>query len=71
MVDDVNGFRMSRTGINNANIFGTAQNPFILRRPFPMPNNCSLLNKIANMTTNTNAVQLVFYGMKRYQEAQP
>ena len=41
--------RWSRVGINSPNMFGTAQKPFPIKHPYPMPNLLALLNRCANL----------------------
>ena len=60
------GFRFSRTGIIDLNCIGTAQAPFVLRRPYPMPDLLSLLNRISNRNTAANTVQIALYGLREY-----
>lgn len=57
------GFRFSRVGENFSNHVGSATDPFILRRPYVMAAETSLQNRTQNLTTNTNAIQIVAYGL--------
>lgn len=60
------GIRMSRIGVNYQNMFGTAQRPFYLGVPYNMPNLKALLNKVGDLSTNANNVQIVLFGVKDY-----
>ena len=63
LIDKRRGFRFSRTGLNVGNALGRATDPFILRRPYSMPNETTLLNRTQNLATVTNAIQIVAYGL--------
>ena len=67
--DSGNGFRFSRVGVDGDNMFGTARHPLYLRRPYPMPNNYSLLNRTLSKATAENNVQLVLYGVKDFDNS--
>ncbi len=58
------GFNLSRVLVDNLNQFGTAQRPFIFRHLYPMPNHLSLLNRMTNLATTANVVQICIYGVK-------
>lgn len=60
------GFRFARVGVVESNIMGTANRPFIFRRPYPMPDLLSLLNRMANRATVSQNVQLCVYGVREY-----
>jgi len=62
------GFRFSRAGVIQENCFGTAQNPFIWKRPYPMQDLFSLMNRIANRATVANTIQLAFYGVQEFDK---
>lgn len=61
------GAAFSRVGIDFPNAAGTAQRPLFIKKPYPMPNMLSLLNRTANLDATvdtTNDVQLAFYGVR-------
>ena len=60
------GARFSRVGVIDENQFGRAQNPFIWKRPYPMPDLFSLMNRTANRATVANTVQLAIYGVQEF-----
>ncbi len=64
------GFNLSRALIDNANEFGTAQNPSFFKHPYPMPNHLSLLNRATNIATSENVIQIVIYGVKDRESQQ-
>jgi hypothetical protein len=67
LVDEAGqGFRFSRVGVIDSNINGTANRPFIFRRPYPMPDLLSLLNRTANRAATAQNVQLCIYGVREY-----
>jgi len=60
------GFRFSRQGVNQANIFGTAQRPCYLRKPYFVSDLRSILATVqAAHTSGTSSLQLVLFGYKR------
>jgi hypothetical protein len=59
------GLRMSNLPVNNVNLLGTGQEPFFLRRPYPMPNQRAVLNRMINRAAVANTAQVVLYGMKQ------
>ncbi len=61
------GFRFSRIGIIDFNVFGTAERPWIFKIPYPLPNLLALLNRTANRSLLANTIQLAFYGVRHYQ----
>ena len=63
VVDKHRGFRFSRVGENETNCVGTATDPFVLRRPYPMPAETSLQNLTQNRATAENMIQIVAYGL--------
>jgi len=60
------GFRFSRVGVIDSNIHGTANQPFIFRRPYPMPDLLSLLNRTANRAAVSQNIQVCIYGVREY-----
>ncbi len=61
------GFRLSRIAVIEGNAVGTGALPFILRRPYPMPNLLSLMNRITNRATVANTIQICVYGVQEYE----
>lgn len=61
---DGRGFRLSRIPVIEGNIMGTAQLPFVLRRPYPMPNLLSLMNRTTNRAAAANTMQVCVYGVE-------
>ena len=59
------GHRWQRTLVNAPNFFGTAQQPFYLRKPYYAPNRMPLLVRVSNRTTVTNNIQVVVFGLRR------
>lgn len=59
------GVRLSKSGINQANQWGTAQNPFILRPPYHCTDLASLVERIVNMLASTNTIQCCLWGWRR------
>jgi hypothetical protein len=64
--DKGTGFRFSNVGVIFDEITGTAEAPYIMRRPYPMQDLLPLANRVANRATAANTVQLVLYGLKQY-----
>lgn len=62
------GFRFCRQGVNNRNFFGTARRPFFLRTPYFAPGLQPLIARVANVTTATNNVQVVLFGLRRRRD---
>lgn len=58
------GYRFQRVSVDSRNMFGTAQFPFLLKRPFHHPDGEPLLNRVINLLTLVNTVQVVVYGVK-------
>lgn len=56
--------RFSALGINDVNLAGTAQAPFILRRPYRFHAGGVILLRAQNLTTVANTVQVVLYGVQ-------
>jgi hypothetical protein len=67
VVDPDNGYQISRLPVNQENLLGTAQRPFLLRNPYPMPNRHAFLNRTQNMRNAANTAQTVIYGVKEYR----
>jgi hypothetical protein len=57
------GFRFGKTGENSGNIVGAATDAWMYRLPYPMPEQTVLQCRVQNLTTDSNEVQIVFYGM--------
>lgn len=57
--------RWSRTPVNNANLFGTAQRPFYLRKPYWTRQRRAVQVSVFNSTTATNTIQVVLLGIRR------
>lgn len=60
------GFRFSRIGIIDQNGVGTAERPFVFKRPYPMPDLLALLNRTANRASASQNIQLCVYGVREY-----
>ncbi len=56
--------RFSDRGINFANLAGSAQNPFLERRPYFIPAQSPILMRAQNLETVANQVQIVLYGVE-------
>lgn len=67
VVDADNGYQISRLPVNQENLLGSAQRPFLLRHPYPMPNRHAFLNRTQNMRNAANTAQTVIYGVKEYR----
>ena len=59
------GFRFQRVAVDSRSMLGTARFPLLLKHPFHHPNGEPLLNRVINLTTLTNSVQVVVYGVKQ------
>lgn len=64
VIDGESGARMSRVGVNFANVLGSAQNPFLLKKPYRMPDRMQLLNRTGDLSNAANTVQVVLFGAK-------
>lgn len=69
VIDAETGYRLSRAWVNGENYMGSALRPFILQRPFPLPNRRILINTTQNMRNAENTVQIVIGGVKEYRGA--
>lgn len=53
-------------GINSANLFGTAQLPFILPIPYTLLRTATLACAFKDMSAAPNTIQVVFWGYKKF-----
>lgn len=52
--------------VNDQNLFGTAQRPFILLDPIILAPSTAIVVSLADVSTSTNVVQIVFEGYKDF-----
>jgi hypothetical protein len=57
---------MMPTTINDQNVFGTAQLPFILPIPYIILRTSTIAATLLDLSGNPNAVQLILWGYKKF-----
>lgn len=71
MGSDNAGLKDSRVPVNVANQFGTAQLPYFVRRPMPLPDGRPRLNRCVNLATAENVIQMCIFGCRDKQAGMP
>ncbi len=56
--------KFSDRGLDFGNLAGTAQNPFLLRRPYFIPQRTPIISRAVNLAIVANQVQIVLYGVE-------